>query len=293
MLSNYAGFLDLDVETLLLKFADAIQLRRSELAPVEASSKKKRNFRVPAPKNIYRPAIPSFRNYFSLDILIIISVALIAVISLIWGASSIVSSQLDPKATETASAALEAIKQTATAQVTILPTLAPSLSTTDQAESPVVEGGSTATIIAPTTSGSPIQVFVVARQRAFMQVTVDGKVVFSGRVTAGNPYYFNGKSGIELVTGNAAALQVIYNQLDLGVLGAQGEVIQLIFAENAFGTPTPTASTTPTATRPASRTPVPSNTYAPTRTKTSTPTALPTRTASPTRTPWSAFTPTP
>ena len=101
----------------------------------------------------------------------------------------------------------------------------------------------------------------------------------------GNPYLFEGKTRIELICGNAAAIQVIFNQTDLGTLGPQGSVIHLIFNINSFGTPTFTPSATPSATLKPSKTPRPSNTYPPTKTKLPTSTPYPTRTRTPTRTP--------
>jgi hypothetical protein len=148
-----------------------------------------------------------------------------------------------------------------------------------------VNEGPTATLAAPTSSGFPIQVFVVALQRAYLQIIVDGKVAFNGRVLPGNPYLFSGNKRIELISGNASALQVIYNQTDLGTLGASGEVVHLIFTLTQYGTPTLTPSITPSATLRPSKTPKPSNTYPPTRTPRPTSTPIPTRTRTPTRTP--------
>jgi len=68
----------------------------------------------------------------------------------------------------------------------------------------------------------PIQVVVIAYQRAYMKITVDGIEVFAGRVVPGNVYSYSGDTKITLLTGNAAALQVYYNQQDLGILGLSG-----------------------------------------------------------------------
>jgi hypothetical protein len=62
---------------------------------------------------------------------------------------------------------------------------------------------------------------------------------------------------VELLTGNAAALQVFFNQQDLGVLGNVGEVARLVFVPAGLITPTPAASATPTPTLPPTFTPTP------------------------------------
>ena len=68
---------------------------------------------------------------------------------------------------------------------------------------------------------------------------------------------FGGELSIEVLTGNAAGVEVIYNQQDLGVMGLYGEVIDRVFTAEGIATPTPTISPTPTPslTPEASRTP--------------------------------------
>jgi len=119
---------------------------------------------------------------------------------------------------------------------------------------------------------APLQINIVARQRAWLRVIVDGEVAYEGRVMPGSAYSFPGIERIELLTGNAAGMQVFFNQQDLGVLGAFGEIIERIFSIEGVQTPTP--SILPTST------PAPTSTQSPLGTSviTSTP-------ASPTATP--------
>lgn len=285
MLHNYASFLDLQVEELMLKFADALQLKREEGQRQIPVGRKKKVFSLPKSHWNGKPLLPAARTFFSLDIFIILLVAVAAFVSLIWGASSVVNFQMSPRATKTAEAELSGLTQTAAALGATLPTNNLISAVTETESAAIVEEGPTITIAAPTPSGAPIQLFVVARQRAYMQVLVDGKAAFVGRVQAGTPYYFEGRNRVELISGNASALQVIYNQIDLGTLGAQGSVVHLIFSGNSFGTPTLTPSMTPTETLKPSRTPIPTNTYPPTRTPRPTSTQWPTRTPTPSRTP--------
>jgi hypothetical protein len=104
-------------------------------------------------------------------------------------------------------------------------------------------------------SGSAIQVNIVARQRAWMRVLVDDEVGFEGRVTPGSAYVFSGSKSIEILTGNGAALQVFYGQQDLGYLGILGEVVSRTFTVGGVQTPTPwptsPALAQPTPTLPA------------------------------------------
>jgi hypothetical protein len=122
-----------------------------------------------------------------------------------------------------------------------------------------------------------IQLVVVAYQRAYMRITVDGNEEFSGRVIPGNVYTYTGKIKITLLTGNGAALQVYYNQVDQGILGFLGEVVSLEFTAREMVTPTPRFTATPT------RTQQPTLTARPTQTLSPTPT-MPTSTITPART---------
>ena len=285
MLNNYAGFLDLDTEAILLKYAEALQLKRQEALLLVESKQKKRSIKVPNPGGMPKQGLPSARSLFSLDIFVVIILVIITFASLIWGASAIVSYQVDPRATKTAQAQIDALIHTATAEAGLTPTTTLEPPTTETVTAVIPADRPTLTFAAPAISGSPVSVFFVANQSAYMQVIVDDKVVFNGRLTPGNPYLFEGKKQVELICGNAAAIQVIFNQTDLGNLGPQGSVIHLIFDINSFGTPTFTPSVTPSATLKPSKTPRPSNTYPPTKTKMPTSTPYPTRTRTPSRTP--------
>jgi hypothetical protein len=285
MLNNYAGFLDLDTEAILLKYAEALQIKRQEAQILVEHKQKKKSIKIPNPGGMPIQGLPTVRSFFSLDIFVVIVLMIVTFASLIWGASAIVSYQVDPRATKTAQAQIDALIHTATAEAGLTQTTTLEPEPTETVTVVLPADQPTLTFAAPVASGSPISVFFVANQSAYMQVIVDGKVTFNGRLVPGNPYLFEGKTQIELICGNAAAIQVIFNQTDLGNLGPQGSVIHLIFDINSFGTPTLTPSITPSATLKPSKTPIPSNTYPPTKTKPPTSTPFPTRTRTPSRTP--------
>ncbi len=82
---------------------------------------------------------------------------------------------------------------------------------------------STPTAVA-TVNSAPLQVYIIAHDRAYLDVTVDGKEAFVGRVVPNNVYTYSGNTGISLLTGNASALEVYFNQEYIGKLGGIGEV---------------------------------------------------------------------
>jgi len=95
-----------------------------------------------------------------------------------------------------------------------------------------------------------------------VRVTVDGEEAFSGRVTPGDSYPFEGEDQVEILTGNGAALRVTFNGDDLGLMGNLGEVVSVIYTAAGIATPTPTPIPTIT--------PTPRVTITPTATSTAT-----------------------
>jgi hypothetical protein len=88
-----------------------------------------------------------------------------------------------------------------------------------------------------------------------MRALVDGVVEFEGRVVQGSAYPFAGENSVEIQTGNGAALQVLFNGVDLGLLGASGQVVDRIFSLQGEVTPTPTITPTAFPTEPTTPTP--------------------------------------
>ncbi len=99
-----------------------------------------------------------------------------------------------------------------------------------------------------TANAAPLQLYIIAQQRAWMRITVDGVIEFEGRTVPGNAYTFSGDDRIVLQSGNGAALEVYFNQEYLGNLGAMGEVINLDFSQSGLTVPTPTITPTSAAT---------------------------------------------
>jgi hypothetical protein len=119
---------------------------------------------------------------------------------------------------------------------------------------------STVIVTLPAPGQGPVQVVVVALEQAFVRVTVDGKKLFDGRITAGTAYPFEGNDQIEVLTGNGAAVSILFNQSDLGPMGSVGEVVDRIYTARTILNPTATFTLTPTITSVPSKTPLPSPT---------------------------------
>lgn len=249
MLYNYAGFLDLDTDVILLRFADGLQLQRLERQSSEqgktSPSRKKRRSILP----------PAIRRSLSADLIVFLLVAGILIAFIIWGISSVFAQPAEP--TSQPPPISDVLSTTPTPQTAgeALPIEAPVTAT-----AAVQEVAEAPEEIFPAAVEGSIQIAVFATERTWMRVVVDGDVAFEGRTTAGAVYEFAGGQLIEIVTGNAAALRITYQGNDLGPLGAFGQAVDRIYTISGILEPTSTPVPTPTITPTPTRTPRPSAT---------------------------------
>lgn len=264
MLNNYASFLNLNVNEIMLKFSEAMQSRRLELAIQSPNQPKVQGRSFSA-----RAATP-WRRFITPDLIFGGGVIIALLIFSLWSVSRV--SELRKQAEKSLSTPLNVSTKLDSPDLSINTTASP---TTLQATgvliptSPQKMNETTKTESTQAFSGTdPLQVYIIARQRAWMKVLSDGKEMFLGRIIPGNAYPFSGKQFIQIQSGNAAALQVVFNQQDLGSLGITGQSVDLIFTSGGIITPTARFTATPTTTQPATLTPQPTPTV-------STPTVTP------------------
>ncbi|MBP1693248.1 MAG: Xre family DNA-binding protein [Chloroflexi bacterium] len=252
MLDNYAVFLGMEPEPLLLRFAEGLQARLT-VRQVEARTD-------PTTQPVTKPRrrrtfLAPLRRLLSPDILIGVTFAIFLVVFVVWGGIRIFAMNNVQTPEPTTPSIAEVLLATAT------PNLAPTeLSPiTEGADNPTLapeavilpdESGADATaiVIMPTAGGPGVQVYITISQRAWLRALVDGKVEFEGRVIPGSAYPFVGGSQVEILTSNGAAVQVFYNGQDLGALGDFGEVVDRIYTPGGIITPTPGPTRTPAPT---------------------------------------------
>jgi cytoskeletal protein RodZ len=258
MLNNYARFLEVDANHVLSIFADALQLQFSQRVSVKYGPK--------LSSRQMSTSAPAWKRFLTTDLLVGSSLIIILLGFAIWAATQ-VKAISSSEVFETA----PPFSQIFSPQ--LLPTggfdpLKPTKSNSSQANLEYGEGKTPVSVQNPavTSTSAPgglgrLNINIVSRQRTYLRITVDGKVEFEGRTISGNAYPFSANDQIELVTGNAAALQVFFNQDDLGTMGSVGQVIRLIFTTNGVITPTPGVTNTP------SQTPLPTSTLQPSATQ--------------------------
>jgi cytoskeleton protein RodZ len=258
ILSSYARFLDLDSESLLLRFAEGLQAKRLERHPRQPRTKHENGGDAILP--------PGLRRILSTDLVFGGSMILAMIAFAIWGANRIISqsefAQGSVNSEQSISEALLA-PTLATEEATVLPS--PSLEVVITS----VNVNNTPTIIEiPTLAkSSPVQVVTAITGNTWMRVKVDGEIKFQGIANAGSAYTFNGEEKIEVRAADGSLVQIFYNGKDQGLMGDSGAITEIIYNSLEALLPTPTSTPTPT------RTPRVTPTYTPSITPT--PTDLP------------------
>jgi cytoskeletal protein RodZ len=267
MLKNYADFLGLDPDPLLMTFADGLQAGLSERrADISETASAPATYTAPVsvpasiPKAASSPTRPK-RRLFNRDIFIGAFIVIFLLAFGVWGGLQIASlrdaeQETVPTPPSIAEVLLPSptVTQQPTPTTTVLAAIdeeaiiTPGQSNSDETQSIAV------TPIGPI---GPVRVQIVVRERAYMRIIVDGETEFDGRVIAGSVYAFAGEELVEIVTGSGSALQVMHNEQEIGVLGTYGEAVNFVITIDGIQTPTPTITLTPTETPTPLVTPTP------------------------------------
>lgn len=252
MLKNYADFLGLDSDPLLLTFADGLQAGLTQRRPEISQSAAPQ---APTPRQE-----PKRRRFLNRDVFISVFVMLFLLGFGVWGGLQIAEMRNAPaEVIPTPPSIAEVLLPTPTATIQPTPTAtvlaaidADAIITPDQPNPQDPDAVAT-----PIALIGPVRVQVIVRARAYMRIIVDSDVEFDGRVLAGSVYAFAGQELVEIVTGSGSALQIAHNENDIGVLGTYGEAVNFVITIAGVQTPTPTVTLTPTATPTIEVTPTP------------------------------------
>jgi len=257
MLANYATFLDLDPDTILLRFADGLQARHRE--KYSETPREKIQMEVTT-------SMPLLRSFIAGDLIFGVVIISILVALAIWGVGRVVGSQ-NAEVEATAPSIVDVLGSTAVPTGTLDATFVP------VGDNPPATSINTDPLIPSDgllTSGvdANVVVSIFAVERAFIRISVDGEQVFEGRIAPAETMTFQAENQVVILTGNAAALRVTYNGRDLGLMGGVGEVVSRVYLVS--GVATPTATTSPTVTSTPNITLTPSITVSPTNTPSTT-----------------------
>ncbi|WKZ37790.1 MAG: DUF4115 domain-containing protein [Anaerolineales bacterium] len=234
MLANYSTFLDLDTETLLLRFADALQARRHEKYGETPRDKIQTEVIT---------SMPFLRTFIAGDLIFGMMMIVILAVLAIWGVGRVLflQDERNNAVQATAPSILDVIGDgpaTPTLELTIVTVGATPLGgeilSTQDAPAP----GANANVV--------VSIFAV--ERTFVRISVDGQVAFEGRMSPRETKVFEADDQVVVLTGNAAALRITYNGRDLGLMGGVGEVVNRVYLVSGVATPTATIPPTETNT---------------------------------------------
>lgn len=194
-LQTYARFLNLNVESIMLQYAEALQKRRFENIP-----KKQR------PRDPSKPAsrlLVTIRRFFTLDLLFGTFIVLGILVFLIWGISNMRQrTDETPNTTETLPAIIDFILSTPTQNQ-------PTAEVSPEEEQAFTIPTATAFFI----QNAPEEGFSLAlkaRHNLWIRVYSDEKLAYVGRLETGEIKSFYADTSFTLETGNIVGLEIAF-----------------------------------------------------------------------------------
>ncbi len=247
---NYAAYLGLDPE-------EALALYLEDKAPFQAT--------IPPPRPMspsMKPTVdapPMSASWLNPVWAIVIAVAIMVIACLMAGGLWAARRYLLSGESVEAKAAPTLPAYTVIATEAGLPSPTPGISV------PFIPTDTPTPTATPTVTPTPmpkaytgVEIELVVKEKAWLQVTVDGVKQFDGILEAGERRTFSGQERVAVRCGNAGGVEVIVNGRSEGLMGAPGEVKgrewikEIVPAGEGESLPpanlTPSPTATPTAT---------------------------------------------
>lgn len=76
----------------------------------------------------------------------------------------------------------------------------------------------------PSVTSGPVKVDISLSDASWIEVVVDGEVKFDGRMEKGASQSWSGQKDVQILSGNAGAVKLVYNQAPAVVMGKAGQV---------------------------------------------------------------------
>lgn len=220
LLQAYARFLNLDLAAVMIRYADAIQLRRLERKPSKSRRLK--------PVQVLPPFVVNLKRFFTLDLFFGTLMILGILAFLIWGISQMTFTNEGEESTATLPAVADILLSEPTTEFVA------TVASTEIAEEIQTIPTSTP-FYTVSDSDALLEIVLLVRQNIWLKITTDGDLVFQGRQPAGNVLTYTGEESIQLETGNVSAIEIIFNQEPLEQLSEEmGIAARLLFSEEGM-----------------------------------------------------------
>lgn len=244
-LRNYSRFLGLDPEPLLERYeltqsqkprqkSVIVDTTEPVAPPINANLPDEPVFFNPVNKEVEAGTVPSGRGFNSESILRLIIIAALLVMIFLAAQRFIplLTGQGDGTAelTEGITNVIEDLTGQATATAAAQPTdeFSPSsvIGSTSRNDTQTTGTAIVATPVATRPNLPPmdsINLIVDVLERSFLEVIIDGDVVFTGIALADDHFEWEAQDEAKILTGNGAGIYVTINDTELGRLGERGE----------------------------------------------------------------------
>ncbi|MBN1266767.1 MAG: helix-turn-helix domain-containing protein [Anaerolineales bacterium] len=233
-LRNYAEFLGLEPDEILLHYAEGIQLKAIRHSPENNPQTRTRRTKA------VRLSVPV---WFNSDLFLTVLMGCVLVASLVWGGISML---------QAAQPSQEFQMETA---VPGTEDLQPSETATNASES--VGGSISLVLLTPTETAtlplvlnttSGVGITLIVERSTWLRILVDGEEEQVGRFSPGEVLEFRGEETVEVAAGNAGGVRIFYQGDDIGVLGNLDQAVIRIWTLDGMITPTPVITSTPSPT---------------------------------------------
>jgi cytoskeleton protein RodZ len=254
---SYAAFLGLDVDETIARVGGT-RPRPPRIPPSTARV-------APEARRPLATRASPWRRFMRLDVVLSTGLSVLVIGLLAWGAVQLTRFLSQEGSTSAASGPFVASAALPAGETVTATSLANEASGKPTSDSLPAVAGELVTA-APTPLGgvyTSVKLRIEAVHRSYLRIIVDGKEQFAGRLPPGNHLLFEGTQSVAVISGDAAAIRVIYNNVDQGIQGGVGEPIIRVWTLAGMKTPTPSVTPTATPTVRPSATPRITATYTP------------------------------
>lgn len=235
-LRSYARYLDLDPDQVVQSYGSG---------PPQTE---------PSPQSQQFPPAPSFSAMDSgkaeetprpraQGVLIPLSGVVVAVVILFVGVSMVrKANSLSPAEATTAWALTQEVEASKTMTDTVGADITPQGSPTATSTPARTPTATSTPTVTPTPSPefyTGVTIELIARENAWTQIRVDGKKAFEGMLERGMRRHWRGEDRVEVRCGNAGGVEAIVNGESIGLLGDEGQVVDMEWQKEKGPPPPP------------------------------------------------------
>lgn len=242
-LKCYAEYLDLDADRILQAYGSGPQPAQSLLihgpAPAPSFSAMSSS-REPAGET----KKPQSRTMWAIFPAAVVVIALIGFAAVTMARNASSQSAAEATAASALTRVIEAVETTSdTVGNSAAPRGTPSPTATSS-RTPTPTATATATLTPTPEFYTGVNIELIAQAKAWVQIRVDGNKAFEGMMEPGTRRSWRGEERVEVRCGNAGGVEAVVNGESIGLLGENGQVVDMEWVKEKGTAPQPEPMTT-------------------------------------------------